>query len=189
MRWHRSPHGSARSPRLKRTRPRPRPATGVTGRGRGRGRSGCGAPQPAPQLDQGKGPFPSSQAPLIDFLRAEPALNFGTRLAAIWIFSPVCGLTPWRAPRSATENLPKPVMLISPPRFRVSSITLREASTAFVASPLDRPDSDATSSTNSDFVTFSSLRGVAGGFEANNGSGRRNGVFPLLERKLTHLAA
>ena len=78
------------------------------------------------------------------FFRAEPALNFGTLLAAIWILSPVCGLTPWRAPRSATENLPKPVKLISPPRFSVSSITLRAASTAFVASPFDRPDSDAT---------------------------------------------
>jgi hypothetical protein len=96
---------------------------------------------------------------LIDFFKAEPALNFGTLLAAIWIFSPVCGFTPWRAPRSATENLPKPVKLISPPRFSVSSIVVRTASTAFVASPFPRPDSDATWSTNSDFVTFSSLRG------------------------------
>ena len=31
---------------------------------------------------------------LIDFFKAEPALNFGTLLAAIWIFSPVCGFTP-----------------------------------------------------------------------------------------------
>ena len=30
------------------------------------------------------------------------------------------------------------------PRFSVSSITVRVASTAFVASPFDRPDSDAT---------------------------------------------
>ena len=47
---------------------------------------------------------------------AEPALKRGTLLAAIWIFSPVCGFTPWRALRSATENFPKPVKLTSPPR-------------------------------------------------------------------------
>ena len=31
---------------------------------------------------------------LTDFLRPEPAENFGAFDAAIWIFSPVCGLTP-----------------------------------------------------------------------------------------------
>ena len=31
---------------------------------------------------------------LMLFFRAEPALNFGTLLAAIWILSPVCGFTP-----------------------------------------------------------------------------------------------
>ena len=41
----------------------------------------------------------SGQVPLMLFFRADPALNFGTLLAAIWILSPVCGLTPWRAPR------------------------------------------------------------------------------------------
>ena len=34
--------------------------------------------------------------------RALPALNFGALEAAILIFSPVAGLTPMRAPRSAT---------------------------------------------------------------------------------------
>ena len=35
-------------------------------------------------------------------------MNFGTIVAAMWIVSPVRGCTPWRAPRSATRNLPKP---------------------------------------------------------------------------------
>ena len=42
--------------------------------------------------------------PLTAFFRAEPALKRGTRLAAIWIRSPVCGFTPWRAPRSARST-------------------------------------------------------------------------------------
>ena len=63
---------------------------------------------------------------MTDFLSAEPALNFGTLLAGIWIFSPVWGFTPWRAPRSLTENFPKPVKLTSPPRLRVSSTTSEE---------------------------------------------------------------
>ena len=67
----------------------------------------------------------SSQAPLTVSLSSAPAKNFGTLLAAIWIRSPVCGLTPWRAPRSATENLPKPVKATSPPRFSVSAIDRR----------------------------------------------------------------
>jgi hypothetical protein len=77
-------------------------------------------------------------------LRAEPALNRGTLLAAIWIRSPVCGLTPWRAPRSATVNLPKPVKLTSPPRLSVSSMTWSTASTALPASLLPSPDWFAT---------------------------------------------
>ena len=48
-----------------------------------------------------------------------PAENFGTRPPAIVIRSPVRGLTPWRGPRSATLNLPKPVKLISPPPVSV----------------------------------------------------------------------
>ena len=37
-----------------------------------------------------------------------PPVNRGTREAAIWIRSPVRGLTPTRAPRSLTWNFPKP---------------------------------------------------------------------------------
>ena len=78
---------------------------------------------------------------MTDFFRAEPALNFGTLLAAIWIFSPVCGFTPWRAPRSATENFPKPVKLTSPPRFRTSSMTFEHGVDGLVRLALRRPDS------------------------------------------------
>jgi hypothetical protein len=53
-------------------------------------------------------------------LSEEPALKRGTLLAAIWIFSPVWGLTPCLALRSATENFPKPVKLMSPPRESTS---------------------------------------------------------------------
>src|SRR2546423_397964 len=94
---------------------------------------------------------------LTAFLSAEPALKRGTRLAAIWIRSPVWGFTPWRAPRSATLNLPKPVKLTSPPRDRVSWITVSTASTASPASFLPRPELSATWSTNSCLVTCSSL--------------------------------
>ena len=45
---------------------------------------------------------------LTAFLRPDPAVKRGTRLAAIVIVSPVRGLRPSRAPRSATWNLPKP---------------------------------------------------------------------------------
>ena len=50
----------------------------------------------------------------LDF-SAEPAEKRGTLPPGIVIRSPVRGLTPWRGPRSATWNLPKPVKLTSPP--------------------------------------------------------------------------
>src|SRR5206468_12356988 len=50
-------------------------------------------------------------------------------------------------------NLPKPEKFTSLPRLSVSSMVVSTASTALVASPFDRPDVDATWSTNSDFVT------------------------------------
>ena len=48
-----------------------------------------------------------------------PAENLGAFDALIFTFSPVRGLTPWRAARLTTENLPKPVMLTSSPFFSV----------------------------------------------------------------------
>src|SRR4051794_37244952 len=68
------------------------------------------------------------------------------------MLSPVRGLRPSRAPRSATWNLPKPVKLTSSPLFSESSMVLMTALTALSASFLDRPLVDATLSTNSDFV-------------------------------------
>ena len=55
------------------------------------------AGQPVPERDSGR-PDPVvrelDQLPFTAFLRPEPAENFGALDAAIWIFSPVCGLTP-----------------------------------------------------------------------------------------------
>src|SRR5205085_1351766 len=81
-----------------------------------------------------------------------PAVNRGTRLAAIVMLSPVRGLRPSRAPRSATWNFPNPVKFTSSPLFSESSMVLMTALTALSASFLDRPLVDATLSTNSDFV-------------------------------------
>ena len=48
-----------------------------------------------------------------------PAENFGAFEALIFTRSPVRGLTPWRAARLTTENLPKPVMPTSSPFLSV----------------------------------------------------------------------
>ncbi len=45
----------------------------------------------------------------IDSLKVFPALNLGTFLALIFIVAPVCGLRPFRAERSETEKVPKPI--------------------------------------------------------------------------------
>src|SRR6185436_11011257 len=70
---------------------------------------------------------------LTAFLRPDPAVKRGTRLAAIVIVSPVRGLRPSRAPRLATWNLPKPVKLTSPPDLSSLSMVLITASTALPA--------------------------------------------------------
>src|SRR4051794_39761231 len=105
----------------------------------------------------------AAYVPLRAFLKSAPALNFGALLAAIWMRSPVCGFTPCRAPRSATENLPKPVKLTSPPRLSVSLTTSMNASTALLASAFASPASDATRSTNSALVTTLSSFGIPEG--------------------------
>ena len=124
---------------------------------------------------------------LIAFLSPEPAVKRGTRLAAICIVSPVRGLRPSRAPRSATWNLPKPVKLTSPPDFSSSSIELITASTAAPASYLLRPLFDATLSTNSAFVVMTtppfyraafSRRDLDDAGEANSDIGRPRAKSP-----------
>ena len=60
----------------------------------------------------------ATQPPLTLVFRAEPAEKRGTLPPGIVIRSPVRGLTPWRGPRSATWNLPKPVKLTSSPLLR-----------------------------------------------------------------------
>jgi len=71
-------------------------------------------------------------------------VNFGTREAAIWIFSPVAGFTPWRALRSATWNFPNPENATSLPRWSASWMVSRAASTACAASLRPRPERAAT---------------------------------------------
>src|SRR3954469_4499256 len=87
--------------------------------------------------------------------------------------SPVCGFTPWRAPRSATENLPKPVIATSPPRCSVSLTTSVRAFTACSASDRLMSARSATCSISSDLFK-SSLRNLVPGSaaEPNSGYGR-----------------
>src|SRR5512133_652931 len=67
----------------------------------------------------------------------------------MYIRSPVAGLTPWRASRWATENLPNPVMAMSWPAARPSSIAAIVALSASPAWLLLRPDRWAICSTSS----------------------------------------
>ena len=88
---------------------------------------GCGEPvaEVRPAASPGRAPMrgcrrrdagvPGVGGYLTAFLRPEPAVKRGTLLAAMVIVSPVRGLRPSRAPRSATWNLPKPVKLTSSP--------------------------------------------------------------------------
>src|SRR6185312_1357771 len=77
-----------------------------------------------------------SQPPLTADLSWLPALNLGTREAAIWTRSPVRGFTPCRAALLLVLNLPNPVNDTSPPPRSVSVIVSMNASTAFAASRL-----------------------------------------------------
>src|SRR4029079_5068233 len=89
-----------------------------------------------------------------------PAENFGTVLAGMVTFWPgFRGLTAVRALRCWTLNLPKPVKTTSSPLDSASLIDSSVASTAAVASFLDRPLLSATLSMNSLFVTLFLLVG------------------------------
>jgi len=101
-----------------------------------------------------------------------PAVNRGTREAAIAIRSPVRGLTPARAERSPTWKRPKPGMLTSPPRPRVSAITAQTASTARAASERVRSVRVATCSVNSVLFTVPSVS-VIGAAKLTISSDRR----------------
>src|SRR4051812_17973522 len=74
----------------------------------------------------------------------DDAWKRGTRLAAICIVSPVCGLRPWRAERSEIPNLPKPDSATSLPAASWVAICSGGASLASFACPLLRPVSSAT---------------------------------------------
>jgi hypothetical protein len=58
---------------------------------------------------------------------AAAAENLAARLAAIWIVSPVAGLRPSRAARSATLNLPKPAIATSWPAASSAAIVSKTA--------------------------------------------------------------
>jgi hypothetical protein len=83
-----------------------------------------------------------------------PALNFATRLAAILIGLPVCGLRPLRAERLATVNVPKPMSATLSPFFKVLEVTFMKASKARDASALVIFASDAIASINSALFIF-----------------------------------
>src|SRR5580692_12870866 len=68
-----------------------------------------------------------------------PAENFGAFDALIFTRSPVRGLTPWRAARLTTENLPKPVMITSSPFLSVFETVPKNDSTARAESVFVRP--------------------------------------------------
>src|SRR3954452_5025884 len=68
------------------------------------------------------------------------------------------GLTPCRAARCCTLNLPNPVKVTSPPDLSVSEMVPSTASTALPASRLEIPVRPATCSMNSLFVTTDGLR-------------------------------
>lgn len=84
------------------------------------------------------------------FSNSDPALNLTTFLAAIWIFSPDAGLTPWRAGRSLTANVPKPTNCTLSPATSASFTAAIVASKAFFALSAFRPAPSATFLTNSD---------------------------------------
>src|SRR5213594_2917287 len=92
------------------------------------------------------------QPPLSAAFNWLPALNFGTVVAAMWTRSPVRGFTPWRAARSAAENLPNPVKLIESRLLSVSVTVSMKASTALPASRAERPLFAATLLMKSCFV-------------------------------------
>jgi len=67
-----------------------------------------------------------------------PALNLGTVVALILIFSPVRGLTPIRAALFETLKVPKPVKATFWPLARDLLIASKTASTASLASFLEQ---------------------------------------------------
>src|ERR1700742_2859129 len=116
--------------------------------------------QPIRELDQYRLRPSRPQPPLTLLFSAEPAEKRGTLPPGIVIRSPVRGLTPWRGPRSATWNLPKPVKLTSSPAARAPVIASRTASRASLAALLlPSRSADASWSRNSALVTSRFLLG------------------------------
>ena len=82
--------------------------------------------------------------PLSWLFSAAAAENFAARLAAIWIDSPVAGLRPSRAARSAMLNFPKAAIATSRPAASSPAIVSKTASTAFLACSPASPAAAAT---------------------------------------------
>src|SRR4051812_1015389 len=121
-----------------------------------RARCGLARPPRTARRDQRGGGAACGQV-LTACLSLAPALNRGAFDASMVMGSPVAGLTPRRAARSATENFPKPVMLTSDPEASASSMASRVASSTRPASAPDTPARSATCPASSDLFTVSSL--------------------------------
>src|SRR5215472_10704087 len=93
-----------------------------------------------------RGQFNDSRKPF-------PGLNLACFEAAMWIFSPVRGLSPSDAAREATENVPKPTRRTSSPPFSASAMASNTASTALLASDFLSSVLPATASTSSFLFT------------------------------------
>jgi hypothetical protein len=101
--------------------------------------------------------FGSWRGSATTFLKAVPALNFGTVVFLIFTVSPVRGLRPVRAPRATFWNVPNPVMPTFPPRATSRMITSRTASSASLAAFL-LPSFDSRAPMSSALFTFSLRR-------------------------------
>src|SRR4051794_14215655 len=107
----------------------------------------------------------------------EDAWKRGTRLAAICMVSPVCGLRPWRAERSEIPNLPKPDSATSLPAPSSLAICSSVASMASFACPLLRPVSSATARARSVLLMDATGLPPDDGFgrDRRGGCGRKRG--------------
>ncbi len=85
--------------------------------------------EPMPGIIDGRSRMPSTIS-----LKSVLGRNFGTRLAALSMMSPVAGLRTWRAARSTASNTPRPLTRTLSPSLMPRWMTSTTASSAFSAS-------------------------------------------------------
>jgi hypothetical protein len=107
-------------------------------------------PGPPPPVGEGNGL--TFVFPLAAALKAVPAQNLGTFLAAIFISLPVRGFLPFRAFLFMTENVPKPMRVTLSPFYIECSMELVTAFKAFPAATFEILASFAIFATISAFV-------------------------------------